>query len=127
MNSENFIPTDVQEFLHRYIPSVGHMEALILTIEEPGNLWTVPEMAARLFVTEAKTQGFLQDLATAGLVVCEGAPEHWRFASADPALAGLAVRTGRFYRERLVAMTGVIRSRPDSARQLADAFRFRKE
>lgn len=125
MNPEE-IPSDVRDFLRACIPSVGHMEALLLIVEEPHQVWRVDNLARRLYVSEAAVRTFLGNLSAAGLLVRSGSPEQWVFAPKDEPLAGQAARALRMYRERLLPMTKFIQSREDAGTQLADAFRFRK-
>jgi hypothetical protein len=127
VNLDEDIPSDVRAFIRAHIPSIGHMEALVLTVENPKQEWSVADVARRLYVPEAKADALIRHLSTTGLLERAGPPERWRFAPADDALAGIATRTVRMYRERLLRMTEFIRAGADPGRQLADAFRFRKE
>ncbi|MDP2315944.1 MAG: hypothetical protein Q8P41_23815 [Pseudomonadota bacterium] len=120
------LPADVCAFIFAYIPSVGHMEALVLTVEEPDGAWTVEKVASRLFVPDTKAGAVLRDLATAGLIEPADAPDTWRFGQ-QATLAEMAQRAVRLYRKTLVPMTAVIRSNAGPGGQLAGAFRFRKE
>jgi hypothetical protein len=125
--SSDDIPLSVREFIEARIPSVGHMEALALTQEEPGETWTAARVAQRLYVPEKTALGFLRDLTASGILSGPGAAGEWRFAPVRPALADDAAATVRCYRQRLLPMTRLIQSRHDAATQLADAFRLRKE
>lgn len=119
------IPPDVRSFIQSSIPTVGHMEALLLALEAPGTSWSIPELAKRLYVTEVQAEGFLRDLTGSGLLHADSAsPERWRYAPATPELDDVATRAGRTYRQRLVAVTNLIHSRTSAARQFSDAFRF---
>ncbi|MDP2310614.1 MAG: hypothetical protein Q8P18_31635 [Pseudomonadota bacterium] len=127
MNPEDEIPADVRGFLRACIRSVGHMEALVLLMEGPNQVWTESSVAGRLYVPEASARSFLRDLAAAGLLDGSGAPERWLFAPSDAALVDQASRAVLLYRQRLLPMTRLIRARDDAAAQLADAFRIRKD
>ncbi|MES2642994.1 MAG: hypothetical protein V4850_26150 [Myxococcota bacterium] len=117
----------MRAFLRAHIPSIGHMEALALTVENATQSWTVEHVARRLYVPEAQAETLIRHLSATGLLERTGTPEQWRFAPADETLAGLATRTVRLYRQRLLRMTELIRAGADPGSQLADAFRFRKE
>ncbi len=110
--SHTEIPNDVCVFVRSHIPSVGHMEALVLIVEEPHSAWTSASVARRLFVLEARADTILHELSTAGLIglAASGA---WRIAPHSPTLNELARRTVGLYRRHLKAMTRIIWSSRD--------------
>jgi hypothetical protein len=120
------IPWNVRAFLRACIPSVGHMEALVLLMEEPNQVWRGGTVAQRLYVPEPFAGSLLKHLSAVGLVGCAVSTEEWTFAPEDPALADEAWQALRMYRERLLPMTRLIQSREDAATQFANAFRIRK-
>ena len=119
------ITGEVRRFLLAVVPSVPHLEALLLLRGQP-QAWPVPELARRLYVDEACVQGLLTDLAQAGLVVVgdDGA----RYAPADAAVAATVDAVAIAYGRHVVAVTQLIHSTSDrKAQRFADAFRLRKE
>jgi hypothetical protein len=124
--SSEDIPADVRAFIRAYIPSVGHMEALALAVEAPDQAWLVEEVAGRLYISEARAEPLLRDLAAAELLEPSVSQVSWRLTT-NGARAEPARRAVRLYRERLLQVTALIHSGGDAGRILADAFRFRKE
>ncbi len=123
--STDEIPPDVRGFIRAHVPSVGHMEALALAIEQE-RVWTGPEVAKRLYVEEGQAVSILKDLTVTGILAWVAEEGGWRRSRTDTELAELAERTTRMYRQRLVVMTNLIHARKDPGQQFADAFRFRK-
>lgn len=120
------IPPDVLAFIQANIPSVGHIEALQLILEEHTRAWSAPEVAKRLYVSEEECRGLLCDLHAAGLLQSAENGARWRFGPVDPELADRAARTVQFYQRRLVVVTRLIHARVDAGKQFSDAFRFRR-
>ena len=56
------IPDDVRRFLLGAIPSVPHLEALLLVRAEPDEPWTAARLARRLYVDENGAARLLRDL-----------------------------------------------------------------
>lgn len=111
-DGEEAVPAEVRAFVHAHVPSVGHMEALVLTMEDSDRRWTAESLAQRLFVPQARAGDILRDLAAAGLVEGVQAVGAWRFAPRDASLGALAGLARRAYRRHLKAMTAVIHARP---------------
>ena len=101
------IPDGVRRFLLTSIPTVPHLETLLLLWREPGAGWTAEDIARRLYVPVAAAQSLAEDLCEADLLECDGTP-----------------RTYRCRRE----VTALIHSHVDrKASRFADAFSLRKE
>ena len=113
------LPGEVCAFVRAHIPSIGHMEALVLTVEEPLHVWTAESLAGRLFMPKGAVGFLLRDLSASGLVEYS-APGVWRFARYHTMLTAVARRAVRLYRQRLVPMTTMIRVVAD-ARQVHGA------
>lgn len=124
---ELVIPEAVDRFLASCIPSVAHLEALLLLRQNPSQEWTRDLVAARLFIRPEEATRVLADLAAAGLSAGDPARgEASRYAPL-PDLAALVNLTADTYRTRLVAVTQRIHARQSNSIQaFADAFRIRK-
>lgn len=119
------ITGEVRRFLLAVIPSVPHLEALLLLRAQP-QAWVAADLARRLYVDEARAQELLGDLAHAGLAAtgAEGA----RYAPADAGIAATVDAVALAYGRHVVAVTQLIHSTSDrKAQRFADAFRLRKE
>jgi hypothetical protein len=66
----------------------------------------------------------LERFQRSGLAVCDE-ENGWRYAPANPVLAGFADLLERAYRERPVSIINLIAAPPDPIQGLADAFKFR--
>lgn len=123
--SEEAIPPDVRRFVLGALPSVPHLEALLLLRDRPEGL-SHDDLAARLYVTPATAAKLAADLEQSGLVLSEGlracyGPTNNDLRAAIDALAAV-------YARNVVAVSGLIHSTTDrKAFQFADAFRVRKE
>jgi DNA-binding IclR family transcriptional regulator len=121
------IPRDVREFVARHVPTVGHMEALLLLRDAGDRGLNASDLGRRLYVPEPHAETVLRDLTSSGLVASGADGGRWCFRPGRPELADQAVRSLELYRQRLVVMTNLIHTRADTAaRQFADAFRLRK-
>ncbi|HVI25289.1 MAG TPA: hypothetical protein VM576_03730 [Xanthomonadaceae bacterium] len=119
------IPDEVRRFLLGVIPSVPHLEALLLLHADPARGWDAIALAGRLYLDPARAAALLADLERAELAVA--GDEGHRFAC-DPALAAVVGELARVYARHVVAVAELIHSTPDRrARRFADAFLLRKD
>ena len=120
------IPDGVRRFLLAAVPSVPHLEALLLLHAMPDQAWSAGLLAGRLYISADAAAALLNDLAGCGLAtrVAGGL----RYAPADPALAGVVDELAGVYARHVVEVAELIHSSSDrKARHFADAFRLRKE
>lgn len=122
------LPSDVIRFVLTSIPSVPHLEALLLLRQNPATGWHAKEVGSRLYISEKKVEPLLRDLAEAGMLACDSDPDTYRFAPASDELRELIDKLAASYAKKLVPVTNLIHSRSTSqVQQLADAFNMRKE
>jgi hypothetical protein len=120
------IPDEVRRFLLGAIPSVPHLEALLLLHADPARGWDAVALAGRLYLDPPRAAALLADLVRAELAVADGGG--YRFETADPALAAVVGELARVYARHVVAVAELIHSTPDRrARRFADAFLLRKD
>jgi hypothetical protein len=119
------IPDEVRRFIHTSVPSVPHLEAMLLLRAEPGTIWDAPMLARRLYITQARAGELMRQLADAGFVASRSPGWCWQpSAEAGQLVDELAAH----YSENLLAVTELIHSRESRrALQFADAFRLRKD
>lgn len=119
------VPDEIRRFILTSVPSVPHLEAMLLLRAEPGTAWDGPTLARRLYVPQARAVELLQQLAEAGFVApCEPG---WCWRPGAEA-AQLVDELAALYSENLLGVTELIHSREDRrARQFAEAFRLRKD
>ena len=68
------IPDGVRRFVLTSIPTVPHLETLLLLWREPGSGWTAEDIARRLYVPVGAAQALADDLCQADLLACDGEP-----------------------------------------------------
>ena len=118
------IPSDVRRLVAACLPSVPHLEALVLAHATPEHAWSAREFSDRLYVPIETAQAILSELVACRLLEAAGAEgELAKFAQGEArdAVASLA----GLYARRVVEITRLIHSRDAGAAQrLADAFRL---
>jgi hypothetical protein len=119
------IPGDVRRFLLATIPTVPHLEALLL-LRGHKDGWTLPQLASRLYVDAPTASVLVNDLLMAGLAGSSG--DIYRYAPADDSVAVTVDTLAALYARYMVAIAELIHSSSDrKAQRFADAFRLRKE
>ncbi len=121
------LPDEVARFLVQYVPTVAHLEAVLLMRRNADRTWSAPQLAESLFVDKRRAAAILGHLGEHGFVVDEGSGTV-RYAPST-VLAREVDIVAESYRERLVAVSQFIHARQDAVniRGFADAFRFRKD
>lgn len=120
------ISEDLRRFIAQHIHSVLQLEILLL-LRATKTEWTPASLAEELRITEQSAEFRLKDLQLRGLVSNGSAAESYRYDSqvgAEPLVEELA----QCYADAKYTVINLIFSEPgDSARSLAEAFRFRKK
>lgn len=129
MAQANDIPDDILQFIARRIDSVPHLESLLLLWENPAKLWTVEDVAGRIYVSRDRTKSILQELARHGLIMEVAQPGHeFKY---DPSWdeAQLMSKVSAVYRRHLVYVASLIhtKSSSESVKEFARAFQFTKK
>lgn len=124
---EGTIPDDVRRFVLTSIPTVPHLETLLLLWRDPRDGWTVEEIAQRLYVPPAVAEGLAKDLCVAELVDCEGEPAMYRARREPERLDTLVGGLDRAYTRHLREVTRLIHSNLDRrAERFKQAFTWKK-
>lgn len=119
-------PADVKEFLGQNIHSVAQLEVLLMLRAESERRWSAEDVAKILYVQPPMAKNMLTDLVQRGVVVQSEAC--FRYRPTNDGMGALIDRVAQLYRERRVAVTYEIYSKPmNVVRAFADAFRLRKE
>jgi hypothetical protein len=120
------ISPELKRFILTSIPSVPHLEAVLLMHGQPGERRTAIEVGARLYVPEHVAAGLLQSMCDAGLLSCEEG-SYW-YEPGNPSLDGLLDALSKAYAADLVGVTKLIHDATQrTARRFADAFKLRKD
>lgn len=125
--AQQAIPEDIRRFVLTSIPSVPHLEALLLLRGTPGP-WSTAKLAERLYLGEKLATGLLDDLCNSGMAACGAEPASYCYQPASELLAATIDSLAEFYSRHLVEVTHLIHSKHDrKAQQFADAFKWRKD
>src|SRR5687767_11294496 len=127
--SDKIFPEDIEQFILEKIDSVAEMEALLLLRDNAETLWSVVNLAKRLYITEEQTAKILDHLCAEGLLN-PGPSEHpgFRYQPESLDLESSVSRVAEIYRKHLVPISNLIHSKPRARiREFAAAFRLRKE
>jgi len=124
------IPERVRRLVHEHLPSMEHVELLLLLVNSEKEGFLPSDAAKQLGVDSELTTRRLADLVNSGLAVKEGPPglERYRYHPSDLDLRQAVEQLVDAYRTRPVSLIRVVYERPpESAQRFADAFRLRKE
>ncbi len=123
------ISDEIRRFILSNIPSVPHLEALLLMRSEHEHQWSISELAKRLFINEQVTQAIVEDLQTAGVVKKVGKkPSLYQYYTSYDELKKLVDNLAITYSSSLIEVTNLIHSNMDhKAVKFANAFMWRKK
>jgi hypothetical protein len=122
------IPDDVRRFILTSIPSVPHIEALLLMRREPQEAWSKQRIAPRLYISEEKASELLTDLAGAGFISAEAENASIYHYAPSAAQSEMVDQVADVYAGSLVEVTNMIHRRSVArVQQFAEAFRLRKD
>lgn len=121
------IDPEVERFLLDSIDTVPHLEALLLIFQSPAIVWTVAELAARIYVNEKQASGILEDLTRRALIArVEQSPPKYQYIERSEPQTQLLHKVAQSYRTQLVQVTRFIHSNASaSVRDFARAFRLK--
>jgi predicted transcriptional regulator len=127
--SRESIPDDVKRFILTSIPSIPHLEALLLLRNNENLLWSSSDVARRIYISEKAAQTLLQELLAAGFVSDKSTDgQQYRYAPVNDELREMIGRLAQSYSKNLVDVTELIHSKINKrAKQFADAFIWRKD
>lgn len=123
------IPEDVRRFILTSVPSVPHLEAMLLLRQEMEQPWSSARAAQRLYVTDKFAEQLLADLCAAGALIVSGQETlMYRYQPSSPELTQMIDRVAAAYSKNIVEVTNLIHSKTSKkAQQFADAFKLRKD
>jgi hypothetical protein len=121
------IPPNVQAFILRHLPSVEHLEALLLMREHRSRWWKADSLGTALGIPEASAEKILEELCSGSLLAVQvSSAVAYQFSPATPAIEALTTEFVQVLRRSRVRVYGLIVSpAARSASAFADAFRFR--
>lgn len=124
--SEIPISPEAKQLIDRSIYSIEQLEVLLLLSKDSQRLYSPAGIFYVIKTNEASITRCLELFVKDGLVTAQ--PDgQFQFAN-DAKLLGIASELAQAYRERFVALIGMIYKKPDQQmRSFANAFQFRKE
>lgn len=119
------ISPDLRRFVIAKIPTVSHLEALLL-LRSTAAAWTVEQLGARLYVPNGTALSLAEDLQKRGLAVILGG--NVQYLPKSDRIAAVVDELASIYGRRLIEITQLIHSATEKkARRFADAFIMRKD
>lgn len=121
------LEADLLGFVKGSIRSTWALELLLLLRKAAPKRYSAQSLVLELRATEMLIAGCLEQLQTAGLIVCDDNGE-CRYEPASPALAEICDALAEAYEQRPVAIISAIAASPNERLQIfADAFRFKRK
>lgn len=123
------IPDDVRRFILTSVPSVPHLEAILLLRAEVAPPWDSRRLARRLYLSEKTAESLLNDLCAAGaLTIADQETRLYSYHPNSKDLRQIIDRVAAVYAKHIVDITHLIHSTTGKkAQQFADAFKLRED
>jgi Mn-dependent DtxR family transcriptional regulator len=119
------LSSDLRRFVVAKLPSVSHLEALLL-LRSTGAAWPIEQLSARLYVSLPYATQLVDDLQERGLAVHLG--ENAQYLPKTERAARAVDELATTYGRSLIEVTQLIHSVNErKARRFADAFLMRKD
>jgi hypothetical protein len=123
----NEVPEDVRRFLHHAVPSVPHLEALLLLRGDQERPWSVERLAAQLYLPSQRVEVIVSGLEQIGLARRVEAGV-WIYAPDSEEKRKAIDRVAEYYRLNVVRVSRLLHAKPDlQALEFSDVFRWRKD
>lgn len=120
------LDADVAAFLDAHIDSIPQLEMLLLLHEGRASVWSIEQIAARIYLEPARVQPLLRGLQSHGLVAAADGGTYRYAESADHQIVvgGLT----RAYRTDLIGVTRFVHAKASrSVLEFARAFDLKKD
>jgi len=123
------LPSALREFVSRCVPSVEHLETLLLLRRTADRWWTAQAVDAELGTPSASGPRRLEELCSLGFLDVRVAEDiHYRYAPTSPDKDGQLQALAEVYHARPLSVLRLMAARPLGAvRDFADAFRITKK
>jgi hypothetical protein len=124
--AETALTAELKRFIAGYIPSLEHLEILLLLSERPSQDWTVESVYEVVKSSDTGVRKALDELTEMKLLRREGA--NYRYSPATEETGRLVTDLAVAYRTRRIRVVELIYSPElDALREFQRAFRFRKK
>jgi hypothetical protein len=103
------VPKDIRDFVSRHLPSIDHLEALVLLHRDPTRSWSPPELAAELRISDSAAEVLLVGLASQSFLDVKISNDIlFRFDPVSLELENFASRCADFYARERIAMLNLV-------------------
>jgi hypothetical protein len=125
----NSIPDDVRRFIVTSVPSIPHLEGLLLLRSKNISVWNADILSQRLYIAPRQAADLVAALRDGGfLVPIEDSPGNYRYQTSHPALREIVDKLAQAYSEDLIGITNLVHSAGGKkVQQFADAFKLRRD
>lgn len=121
------LPEGVRSFVLEKIDSVGHLEVLSLLSKDSSKTWTAEEVSQELRTNTSLASDQLEMLMGHGLLICIEKIKY-QFSPSDSEDLTRINELVKIFHDRRRVIISLIYSKPtERVRNLADAFKIRKE
>lgn len=123
------IPDDVRRFIVTSVPSIPHLEGLLLLRDAAVPAWTAEILAQRLYIGTRQAADLIEALHRGGfLAPVDGAAGSYRYQPAHPSLRKIVDQLALAYQADLIGITHLVHSAGSKkVQQFADAFKWRRD
>jgi hypothetical protein len=127
---QKLIPAELHGFLLR-LPSIPHLEAIVLFYRSPNEVWKSELLATRLYVPQRTAMRIMSDLCALGICShSENDAEQFVYKPESELLSNLITSLVDYYAKNLIEVTNLIHARTNTqekAQEFANAFIWRKD
>ena len=123
---EDALPSNLHEFITRYVSSLEQLEILLLVSRSEDTAWTVQSVYDVVLSNKSSVERWLDELARFGFVTkTQGDVSSYRFSAPD-ATAALIKDLGQLYKTKPVrVIEAIFRANRNPAQSFADSFRLK--
>lgn len=122
------IPSEVRDFVARFLPSVEHLETFMVLQRNSTKSWSAPDLSAELRIPQSTAEDVLERLASDNFLDVKISNEIlYRFNPATAALEAISAQCADYYhRERIAMINLVMAASIGPMHDFAEAFRIKK-
>jgi hypothetical protein len=122
------IPATVLQFVLRRIDTVAELETLLIMSAEDARVWSVEEIANRIYTAAPSAAAVLHALEQKHLIGASEDGKHFRFSPASEDERQIISETALAYRAHLIAITTLIHKKASGpVQEFARAFSLKKD
>jgi hypothetical protein len=122
------IPAAVLSFVAKRIATVSELETLLIMSAEESRLWSVDDIAARIYAAKPSAAAVLHALQEQRLVAMDDTGSLFRFSPVDDEERQTILQTAIAYRVHLIPIATLIHKKASgSVQEFARAFSLKKD